>query len=167
MNEKLKAFIAKLQSKRKGKLAQWESEIFELREVVGATLKEIVEFLQTEGITTDTSEVHRFLHSKRRLQRLDKATNSTIAHGETSVSPPLPPVAQDSLKRDKSKKAPRTKQRSDKVVDAQTPGETPNSVRGNTLEGDEKKERPGVASRIISPARIRIRSHRMARVVSD
>ena len=57
---------------KKGKLTQWESEIFELRNV-GGTLAQIVDYLKTEGVTANTSEVHKFLHRKRNEELSGKA----------------------------------------------------------------------------------------------
>ena|ERR1039457_4598671 len=117
-NEKFKAYIAKLPIK-KGKLSQWESEIFELREV-GGTLLQIVEYLKTEGVNTDTSEVHRFLNGKKRLKRLGKTgTPSSTTKIETR------------------------KQTDKTVPEAPTAPETPSPASSDESKGEVRRERPG------------------------
>ena len=72
MDEELKAYIDKLPIK-KGKLAPWEYAMFELRKV-GATLQQIVDFLNTKGVTAHLSEVQRFMNRKKRGQRFATGT---------------------------------------------------------------------------------------------
>src|SRR5450631_3986919 len=71
MDEEAKEFIEKMSPRKKGKLDQWESAIFDILEA-DATMLQIVEFLKTKGVTAHRSEVYRFVHGKKRLERLGK-----------------------------------------------------------------------------------------------
>ena len=77
MDKELEDFIERLPERKKGKLAKWEYAIFKLREV-GATFTEISEFLKIKGVIAHTSEIHRFVHAKKRRLGKTKPVISPI-----------------------------------------------------------------------------------------
>jgi hypothetical protein len=87
MSVDVKTYLAQLEKvKGKGKLGQWEAEIFQLFHAK-ASYQEIVEFLKLNGVKAVKIEVYRFIHCKKRrhLVNANAATDESLKDVEIIV----------------------------------------------------------------------------------